>query len=184
MDIYPVTVAAYRRFMEETGADKPAFWNNPQFNGDEQPVVGISWEEARSYARWAGKELPTEAQWEYAARGTENRKYPWGNLLPEPARCNFDKYLGMPSMVSMHEEGKSPQGIFDLAGNVSEWTSDPFRPYAALPEEKEAHEQRPRKAIRGGCYESSAAEMVTSWRAGEFHNVRLATLGFRCVTPA
>lgn len=184
MDIYPVTVAQYARFMEETGAANPAFWNNPQYNGDEQPVVGVSWEEARAYAAWAGKELPSEAQWEYAARGTDNRKYPWGNLLPEPSRCNFNKYLGMPSMVSMHEEGKTPQGIFDLAGNIFEWTSDPFRPYSARLTQGLEHEQRPRKAVRGGSFESDAAAMVTSARRGEFHNVRLATLGFRCVLSA
>jgi serine/threonine-protein kinase len=184
MDIYPVTVAQYARFMEETGAEKPAFWNNPQFNGEEQPVVGVSWEEARAYASWAGKELPTEAQWEYAARGTENRKYPWGTLQPEPSRCNFNRYLGMPSMVSMHEEGRTPQGIFDLAGNVYEWTADPFRPYSVRQTQDEGAEQRPRKAVRGGCFESGPAEMITSARHGEFHNVRLATLGFRCVLPA
>jgi serine/threonine-protein kinase len=183
MDIYPVTVKEYARFIEETGAEKPAFWSNPQFNGDDQPVVGATWEEARAFARWAGKELPTEAQWEFAARGTENRKYPWGSLRPEPSRCNFNRYLGMPSIVSMHEEGRTPQGIFDLAGNVYEWTRDPWRPYCARPDSAEAAEVRPRKAIRGGCYESAAAEMTTSWRKGEFHNVRLATLGFRCVIP-
>lgn len=181
MDIYPVTVAQYARYIEATGAVEPKFWRDPQLNGAEQPVVGVSWEEACAYASWAGKQLPTEAQWEFAARGKENRKYPWGSLPPDATRCNFNNNLGMPSIVTMYEEGKTPEGIFDMAGNVYEWTLDPFRPYTLRRHTSFMPETSTRIAVRGGCYESPADELTTTARKGMFLHVRQRNIGFRCV---
>ncbi|MBI2435700.1 MAG: SUMF1/EgtB/PvdO family nonheme iron enzyme [Candidatus Hydrogenedentes bacterium] len=183
MDIYPVTVKEYRKFIEETGAPEPKYWRDPQFNGPNQPVVGVSWLQARAYAEWAGKLLPTEVQWEFAARGKENRRYPWGNLQPDPTLCNFNDYLGMPSMVTMHEEGRTPDGIYDLGGNVMEWTLDAFLPYAHLRQNPQAAENVPRKVARGGCWSSRAEDIRTTSRKGPFMESQLATLGFRCVVP-
>jgi len=181
MDIYPVTVVQYGRYMTETGAAEPAFWRNPQFNGPEQPVVGISWEEALAYAAWAGKQLPTEEQWEFAARGPENRKYPWGNTAADTTRCNYRNYLGMPSMVTMHEDGRTPEGVVDMAGNVHEWTSAVFSPYEKKHGEPESLSKYPQKTVRGGCFESENNEIVTSARRGVFPDVRQKNIGFRCV---
>lgn len=181
MDIYPVTVDQYARYLKETGAPEPRFWRDAQLNGPEQPVVGIAWDEATGYARWAGKQLPSEAQWEFAARGRANRKYPWGNLPPDTTRCNYRNYLGMPSIVTMHEDGSTPEGLFDLAGNVYEWTLDPYLPYGHIRNGNVDIDGAPRKVVRGGCYESEVEELTTTARKGFFQNVRLRNVGFRCV---
>ncbi len=181
MDIHPVTVEQYERFLKETGASEPPFWRNPQYNGAEQPVVGVTWEEALAYACWAGKQLPTETQWEFAARGPENRKYPWGNTPPDTTRCNYRNYLGMPSMVTMHEAGQTPDALLDMAGNVFEWTLDAFAPYEQQRSNGDLVRKFPQKTVRGGCFESDDAELVASARSGMFPDVRQNTVGFRCV---
>jgi formylglycine-generating enzyme required for sulfatase activity/tRNA A-37 threonylcarbamoyl transferase component Bud32 len=192
MDKYPVTVKQYAAFLKAAGHPEPAFWGDPRYSGPNQPVIGVSWEDANAYAAWAGKKLPTEIQWEFAARGKENRVYPWGNLEPDTTKCNFGDYLSMPSNVTMHDEGKTPDGIFDLAGNVYEWTSNPFLPYdrifAARSQVELGNERRspqtPLRAVRGGCWDSKPAELRCTHRRGMFPETRLASLGFRCVIPA
>ncbi|MFP4501078.1 MAG: SUMF1/EgtB/PvdO family nonheme iron enzyme [Candidatus Hydrogenedentota bacterium] len=181
MDSYPVTVAQYTEFLEATGTPEPKFWRDPQYNGADQPVVGITWNEAMAYAEWAGKNLPTEIQWEFAARGKENRTYPWGSLPPDTTLANFGEYLGMPSIVTMHEDGATPEGIQDMAGNVYEWTKDPFRPYNAKPNGSEHAPETTRRAVRGGSWESPQAELRCTARRGLFAESRLNSVGFRCV---
>lgn len=183
IDIHPVTVAQYARYLQETGAPEPRFWRDPLVNGPDQPVVGVSWQEALAYARWAGKTLPTEAQWEFAARGLGNRRYPWGNASPDPSLCNYGDHLGMPSVVFLHEEGQTPDGIVDLAGNVYEWTLDPFVPYELALRDPSAAARYPQRSARGGCWNSPPAELVTTFRRGFFPEARENTLGFRCVIP-
>ncbi len=182
MDEAPVTNGRYQAYVEATGAAKPRFWDHTDLNGDDQPVTGISWQDAADYATWAGKRLPTEAQWEYAARGREGRTYPWGKLEPEPTRCNYRDYLGMPSIVTMHEEGMTPEGIKDMAGNVFEWTLDPFAPYDKRDSEEAAN--TPLRVVRGGSWHSGAHELRCTYRKGLFPESRLTTVGFRCVLPA
>jgi serine/threonine protein kinase len=184
MDIHPVTVGEYKKFLDDVGAPEPRYWRDNQLNGAEQPVVGISWEEALTYASWAGKSLPTERQWEFAARGQANRKYPWGSLPPDAMRCNYRNNLGMPSIVSMHEDGQTPEGLFDMAGNVYEWLLDSFGPYTHTQQAQPDPDDGPRKVVRGGCYESDIDELTTTARRGFFANARLRTLGFRCVYNA
>lgn len=181
MDIYPVTVAQYARYLKETGASEPRYWRDTQLNGAEQPVVGIDWYEAMAYAAWAGKSLPREAQWEFGARGRENRRFPWGNLPPDTTRCNYRNHLGMPSIVTMHEDGTTPEGLFDMAGNVYEWTRDPYLSYLQIRKGDVDPESSPRRAVRGGCYESGPEELTTTFRRGFFQNVRQRNIGFRCV---
>ncbi len=183
IDAHPVTMEEYGKFLAETGQPEPRLWRDPRYNGPTQPIVGVSWDEARAYAAWAGKRLPTEAQWEYAARGKENRLYPWGNLPPHSTLCNYGDNLGMPSMVNMHDEGRTPDGIYDLAGNVFEWTLDPFVPYTTLRHATDPI-NAPRRTVRGGCWSSPAEELRCTLRRGLFPESRLPTVGFRCVVPA
>jgi len=184
IDAHPVTTEQYGEFLAETGHPEPRLWRDPRYNGPTQPIVGVSWDEARAYAAWAGKLLPTEDQWEFAARGRENRQYPWGNLPPHSTLCNYGDNLGMPSMVNMHDDGRTPEGVYDLAGNVFEWTLDPFVPYATLRRTDGGSVNAPRRTVRGGCWSSPADELRCSLRRGLFPESRLATVGFRCVVPA
>ncbi|MDE0043007.1 MAG: SUMF1/EgtB/PvdO family nonheme iron enzyme [Candidatus Poribacteria bacterium] len=90
IDVYQVTNAQYRKFVDATGHPSPNPWNDSNFNAPNQPVVGVSWFDAVAYAKWAGKRLPTEAEWEKAARGgLVNKRYPWGNEPPDGTQCNF-----------------------------------------------------------------------------------------------
>lgn len=118
---HPVTNVEYRRF-------KPL----RSFNAGKErhPVVIVSWREAMDYAAWLGGTLPTEAQWEYAARGTEGRKYPWGSEDPTPERSNYrESGIGNTTPVGAYPKGATPEGVHDLAGNVSEWCSDWYDRY-------------------------------------------------------
>ena len=180
MDKFPVRVAEYGAYLAETGAPEPRYWRDPLYNGPDQPVVGITWNEAMAYAEWAGKSLPTEIQWEFAARGKENRTYPWGNLPPDTTLANFGEYLGMSSIVTMHDDGATPDGVEDLAGNVFEWTCDPFIAYSTARGNKE-HRDSPRRALRGGSWASPPEHLRCTARQGLFAESRLNTVGFRCV---
>ena len=95
MDITEVTNRQYQLFMEQTDYREPKHWNNPNYNQPNQPVVGVDWGDATAYAKWVGKRLPTEAEWEYAARGgLEGKKYPWGDQQPNSGRANYGKNVG------------------------------------------------------------------------------------------
>lgn len=182
IDTYPVTVAQFRKYMEATDSPQPKHWNAVGYEGGDQPVVGVSWEEASAYAAWEGKRLPTEREWEYAARGRENRKYPWGHETPDKNRANYGDHLNMPSFVNMHEEGSTPDGICDLAGNVAEWTSDWFQTFAQ--QRRGDTPAEPRRTIRGGSWDSPADGLRCTARQGVFPESQLATVGFRCVVSA
>ncbi|HOV73192.1 MAG TPA: bifunctional serine/threonine-protein kinase/formylglycine-generating enzyme family protein [Candidatus Hydrogenedentes bacterium] len=184
MDIYPVTVKQYRAFLEATGRPAPRSLEDPNYSGPNQPVVGVTWDDANAYAAWAGKRLPTEAQWEFAARGKENRPYPWGHLEPDTNHCNFRDYLSMPSIVTMHAEGRTPEGIYDMGGNVYEWTLDAFVPYKTAIEGRMEESRTPLRSVRGGCWNSPAQDIRCTHRKGLFPESRLNTVGFRCVLPA
>ena len=184
IDAYPVTVKDFQAYRDATGAPEPRYWRDPNFNGPDQPVIGVSWQEAQKYAEWVGKRLPTEVQWEFAARGKENRKYPWGNLPPDTTRCNYGDYLGMPSIVTMHEDGCTPDNVYDMAGNVMEWMLDPFLPYKQIRQEPDIILDAPRRVVRGGCFNSPGEELATYLRRGVFPESQLPTVGFRCVLPA
>lgn len=130
IDKYEVTNAQYKEFLLDTGHRNPKFWDNPNLNAHYQPVVGVNWEDAESYANWAGKRLPTDIEWEKAARGIDGRQYPWGNEF-NTSLGNFDDngqmngkldgYAMKTAFVGSYPNGVSPFGIHDMAGNVWEW---------------------------------------------------------------
>jgi formylglycine-generating enzyme required for sulfatase activity len=168
MDRYPVTNYQYRLFLEETGHREPYLLNHPLWSAPMQPVVFVGWDDARAYAKWAGKALPTEPQWEKAGRGTDGRLWAWGHEFL-PNRCNSrETGLGRTSEIGLFPGGMSPYGCYDMCGNVWEmcegrWMGD-YPP------------------MRGGCFLGSAAFVRITCRWTPEDPVNGAHwLGFRCV---
>jgi len=122
---FPVTVWEYGKYLEETGAKAPPEWEE-QSGHPGRPVVRVTWHEAQGYCAWAKCQLPTEEQWEAAARGAEGRIFPWGGPDPDEYRANFNMMVGKPTPVGMFPEGDTPEGVADMAGNVWEWTRSDF----------------------------------------------------------
>lgn len=130
IDKYPVTNAEYARFVAATGHRPPLHWENGRIPPglELHPVTMVSWYDAKAYAEWAGKRLPTEAEWEKAARGPEGRRWPWGDRM-DASRLNTYYNIGSTTEVTRYEAGASYYGVMDMAGNVSEWTADEFKAY-------------------------------------------------------
>ncbi len=168
IDIHPVTNYQYGKFLEDTDHRAPMLWGKEGWNEPLQPVVGLGWDDARAYADWAGKELPTEAQWEKAARGIDGRWWPWGNDF-YPGYCNSAE-LGINRVtdVSRFHLGLSPYGCYDMSGNVWEMCEGVWI---------EGH-----LPMRGGCFLGSATFVRTTVRWSAEDQVDGAHwLGFRCV---
>lgn len=196
IDRYEVTNAQYWEFLdymkktndhskcfkgEPSGKDHtPRFWHNEYYNVPDYPVVRIDWYDAYAYAAWAGKRLPTEAEWEKAARGLDGRKFPWGNEW-DPARCNLS---GDPKPVGSVESGKSVYGCYDMAGSVHEWCADWYLDtyYAEAPNKNpKGPDNGLRRVIRGGSRFSQPFQVRTNTRKSERPDLFNVALGFRCV---
>ena len=130
IDKYPVTHAEYARFVAATKHRPPLDWadGNIPDGKTQYPVTMVTWYDAVDYCRWEKKRLPTEAEWEKAARGTDGRRWPWGDQM-DASRLNTYYNVGSSTEVMTYKSGISPFGVYDMAGNVSEWTASDFRPY-------------------------------------------------------
>ncbi len=162
-----VTNTQYAKFLKAVpGQMEPAYWRDRRFSAMEQPVVGVSWHEAVAFCKWLAKQtgqtfqLPSEAQWEFTAKGTDGRKYPWGNEKPDETRACFDLgEKGQPAPVGSFPAGKGPFGHHDLAGNVWEWCADVWdakaykkRARRELLDPVVTEGNADRRALRGGCF--------------------------------
>lgn len=181
IDTYEVTCAEYEKFAAATGHKTPDSWGGKTCPSGwaQLPVTGVSWDDAQAYAAWAGKRLPTEAEWEFAARGTDGRKYPWGDQW-EAGASNVKGTAGQLAEVGAYRS-PSPFGVYDMSGNAWEWTATDFAIYPGG-EAVLAKNQRPGKVIRGGCYASTTGQATTTYRGvwpprGENYD----RTGFRCV---
>lgn len=192
MDKYHVTVGQYAKYLEATDQEAPPEWdimNQPRHQ--KRPVVNVSWFDAATYCKWAGKRLPTEAEWEKAARGTDGRLYPWGNEAPTRLHANFGKKQWANHMalvpVGMFEMGKSPYGIYDMAGNAWEWVNDWYDHdyYKKSPgKNPQGPAKGKSKVVRGGNWLYIQEFLRSSFRFNAEPSGRQFGYGFRCAkTP-
>lgn len=127
IDKYEVSNGKYEKFMKATGHAAPAYWDDPRLNGGQQPVVGVNWFDAKAFCEWEHKRLPTESEWEHAARGPEGLRYPWGNTF-KAGNVNNAKRHDATMTVNSLPEAASPYGLHHMAGNVFEWVNDWYDP--------------------------------------------------------
>jgi len=229
IDRYEVTNRRYLQFVKATGHpaphhQKPEFtlWihDAPLPGSEQHPVVNVSWEDAVAYCRWLGKRLPTEAEWEKAARGIDARRYPWGNnwdftransasywagrtvefkdgkewkafwITGEGARISHERGLKgevLTLPVGSFLDGASPYGLFDMAGNVSEWVQDWYEPYSYLNaplSDPQGPNGQLLKVVRGGSWLKPARNIRASDRDYGYPADRASGIGFRCAKDA
>ncbi len=189
LDRYEVTVGRYAKFLQASGATAPD--NGAESNRErfaDFAVSGVTWHDADAYCRWAGKRLPTEAEWERAARGGDERKYPWGPAEPTAAHARF----GISADAAVYPDGIAPVGrhasgaalgeIHDLAGNVSEWVADWYAEgYSpARARNPKGPESGTGKVIRGGGWMDPPERITATRRMYLRPDERMPDLGFRC----
>ena len=200
---FPITNLQYAAFVEATASPTPESWPEGSMppGREEHPVVTVLWKEARAFCAWLGEatgkaiRLPTEAEWEKAARGTDGRIYPWGDAPPDHSLCNFDRQVGDTTPVGRYSpQGDSPYGCADVAGNVWEWCSTKYRPYAYQVGDGREELQPDggleglraydRRVVRGGSYiyDERDIRCATRFRSNPDHRDR--HVGFRVVMVA
>ncbi|WP_372364731.1 SUMF1/EgtB/PvdO family nonheme iron enzyme [Candidatus Uabimicrobium sp. HlEnr_7] len=198
IDKFPVTNNRYKLFLDAIGQNPqtnalmdntqklhiPQFWYNSKWNTPEQPVVGIDWHDAQAYCDWSSKSLPTEAEWEKAARGTDYRYYPWGNDIPNREKCNFDNYVGQTSRVGEYPENCSSYRCYDMSGNVWEWCQDWYDAhyYNKSPLTNPQGPQYGKfKIARGGSWQQRIRKIRVTTRGYISAKERRNQIGFRTV---
>ena len=181
---FAVTNQDYREFVNCTGYKAPIHWQRGTYPTGmaRHPVVNTSWHDARTYAEWVGARLPTEAEWERAARGSDERPYPWGSRFAEGERCNCNNFIGMTTPVDEFPDGRSPYGVWDMVGNAYEWCADyydeDYYKYSPStnPKGPEGGQER---VVRGGSFAETRAAVRCTHRIGCSETVTKETHGFR-----
>lgn len=197
IDKYPVTQAQYARFIASRHYRLPLNWDNGQIPRGMamHPVTMVSWYNARDYCGWAGKRLPTEAEWEKAARGEDGRRWPWGNRM-NPTFLNTYDRVGSTTPVEQYAQAASPYGVVDMAGNVQEWVADEFAAYPGStasdqvfaakdidPNYQRGSEETEElifRVMRGGSWKSDPFSTTTYHRNYSLPNYASDFYGFRC----
>jgi len=198
MDKYPVTQAQYAYFVASKHYRAPLNWKDGKIPEGitDHPVTLISWYNARDYCAWSGKRLPHETEWEKAARGTDARRWPWGNKMGVN-RLNTYYGVGHTTPVTQYPLGASTYGVMDMAGNVSEWTFDVFSPYSVRKGElvsfvptadqfkdvgQENVEEVVYRVMRGGSWKSDPFSTESYHRNYSLPNMASDFYGFRCAS--
>jgi formylglycine-generating enzyme len=200
IDQYEVTLSLYRKFLESGKQESPATWDSEAAAAvGDRPAIGMKWESASAYCRWAGKRLPTEAEWEKAARGTDGRRFPWGDMQPFVDIANYNRGMwvseavtlvavtggldGMSVRHGLKEGGRSPFGLSHMAGNVAEWVADWY--------ERDYYHKSPgknppgpttgdKRVLRGGSWADLPSALRVTARFSAEPDFEDRTIGFRC----
>ncbi|MCA9995425.1 MAG: formylglycine-generating enzyme family protein [Anaerolineales bacterium] len=210
---YPVTNTQYRLFIEAGGYrhkiwwpdnswkmvqqerwTEPQFWGDKRWNDAQQPVVGVSWYEAIAFCRWAAAatgeqiRLPTEAEWEKAARGSDGRTFPWGNTEPTGRLCHVNQARGSGSTRPVGQfspQGDSPFGCADMAGNVYDWCLSTYEPYPYRVEDGRNDRNRIKdRVVRGGSWDNNRNNARCASRNRVVPHFRSVNVGFRCASTS
>lgn len=189
MDLHEVATAQYAEFLIATQRPAPWQWNSVDLSqSHDRPVIGVDWSDADAYCRWKGKRLPTEAEWEKSARGTDGRLYPWGDQFPGKDLANFAlgarfSYSQVLLPVLSYEQGKSPYGLLHMAGNVWEWVQDWYvvNYYEVSPARNPQGPGNGQfKVLRGGSWSDLPKYLLTYGRFKLPPETRNSYTGFRC----
>jgi formylglycine-generating enzyme required for sulfatase activity len=204
IDQFEVTAGRYQKFIESAKHDLPPTWDDEAAHAmGDLPAVGMSWTDAAAYCKWAGRRLPTEAEWEKAARGTDGRRYPWGHMQPFVDIANYNRGVwvseaitlvpvnsgleGMSVRHGLKEGGKSPYGLFHMAGNAAEWVADWY--------DREFYQKSPdknptgpttgeKRVMRGGSWADLPMALRVTARFSAEPDFEERTIGFRCAMDA
>ena len=181
LDRTEITNAMYTRCVTAKRCTPPAHsdrYSKPEYAN--HPVLGVAWTQAQSYCMWAGRRLPTEAEWERAARGTDGRIYPWGNFPPEKNLLNFNQQMNDTTAVGSYLDGASPYGALDMAGNVWEWAADWYDVYPGGDANASSDFGQKYRVMRGGSW-SGTGNFVRSAYRNRFDPANsYDVIGFRC----
>ena len=193
IDKHEISNAEYMQFLQATGHEKPLYWEDENFNHPDHPVVGVSWYDAMAYAKWKGRRLPTEAEWEKAARGSDDRFWPWGRKWSKGFVFYFVNIFGeddnyrFTAPVNYYQSGVSPFGVFNMSGNVWEWCLDWYdKGYYRLSPEVNPEgpkESANMKVLRGGSWVNDIDTVQIVNRARNDPKARNKIYGFRTVLP-
>ena len=191
IDRFPVTNREYIEFATGTGRPKPPLHDHRVFGAPDHPVVGVTYEQAQEFARWAGGTLPSEAQWEYAARGGQKlTEYPWGDDLPSASRANINNNSRATNQVTAYPEGSNCFGLYDMCGNVWEWCLDVYEdkffvnivPGTLNPVNNPAKvKDKTPRVLRGGSFQSFAVQGRCAFRSFALPTDQRNDIGFRLV---
>jgi len=201
IDRYEVTIGEYAKFLNANGHDE-FYWEDmasPDWCGiikegngnytivpgkELYPVCLVKLEGAKAYAKWIDKRLPTEYEWEIAARGSKARLYPWGNESPDVTRANYDYHVGHTVPVGSYEKGKTPEGVYDMAGNVNEMIDQKWKEYPWGKKNQDPKRTYTYSLCRGGAWTSIPSFLKATYRDVVKSHYMSPFVGFRCAKDA